>query len=139
MSSRIRRPESVRLFITQGDWLEVKRHLSAGEQRRIYTRMIKTMVAGESTTLDPEQAGLSQMIEYLLDWSITDPDGKLVPVRDQPPDKVAAGILALDVESYNEIREAIQTHDAAMVEERVKEKNGQAGVSAPPAIFESVA
>jgi hypothetical protein len=139
MSSRIRRPETTRLEITRGDWLLVKRHLMAGEERRILERMIKTMRAGEPATLDPAQAGISQMVEYLLDWSITDPDNKPVVIRDQSPTVIAAALNNLDIDSYNEIREAIVAHDAAMIAEREAEKNAQAGAPASPATLPSVA
>lgn len=122
MSRRMVRPETVKLEISEGDWLLVKKKLTAGEQRRMFMRQMKTMVAGEKVELNPRQVGLSQMVEYLVDWSITDSDDKPVVIRDQSSEFVESAIEMLDMESFNEILKAIQDHEAAMTVEREIEK-----------------
>lgn len=124
MSSRIRRPETVKLDISQGDWLLVKKHLTAGEQRQIFRRMLAS-----DGSIEPVNVGLSKMIGYLVDWSITDPDGKKVEISDQSDDVVAAALDSLDVDSYREILTAVETHEKQMQAVRDAEKNGKDGVS----------
>ena len=83
MSIRFRHPETLRLALTRGDWILVKKHLTAGETRRVFRRMIRQGATGDE--IDSLQVGLSKMIVYLLDWSFHDADGNPVvhpwPIR----------------------------------------------------------
>ncbi len=137
MSSRIRRPETCRLPLSQGDWLLVKKHLTAGEQRRIFSRMYRSLGTG-IVEVDPLQTGLSKMVEYLLDWSITDGEGRPIVIRDQPVEVVVAALEAIDPEDFQEFLTAIDTHDAAMAEARAQEKKLRNGAPASSAISASV-
>lgn len=123
MSSRVRHPETTTLHISQGDWLLVKKHLNAGEQRRIFSRMYKA----NGVEIEPLQAGLSQVAEYLLDWNITDANDKPIMIRDQSAEAIIAAVESLDPEDYTEINKAIDTHHEAMRAARAKEKNDRAG------------
>lgn len=124
MSSRMRRPETVKLDISRGDWLLVKKHLTAGEQRAIFKRMMRDGLTGDQ--IDSVRVGWSKIVGYLLDWSITDADDKPVVIRDQPDDVIGSALDALDTESFTEILKAIDAHDSAMEKERALEKNAQA-------------
>lgn len=135
MGSRVVRPETVRLEISQGDWLLVKKRLTAGESRRIYARMIKTMAAGEKIEMDPMQVGRSQAIEYLLEWSLESE----LPIRNRSADDIGRALDAIDPSSFKEIIDAIQQHEAAMEAERAQEKNDQAGETKSPATSPSAA
>lgn len=150
MGNRFVRPDTTRLAISQGDWLIVKRRLSAGEQRQIFTRLIKTAGGSMSRPTDgsspevladirvePSQVGLSQVLAYLLDWSLTDAEGNPVVIRNQPIQVVTAALDALDVESYNEIEKVIQAHEVAMLKEREIEKKQRDGVNNASAISPS--
>src|SRR5262245_15623993 len=118
--SRFVRPDTVRLEISQGDWLLVKKRLTAGEERQAFARMMRpyrTSLSGmpngsDQVELDPVQATLSNTIAYLLDWSLVDDDGKPVVIRNQPVDVVRAALDALDLESFTEITQAIAAHEA---------------------------
>ena len=136
--SRFVRPETTRLEISQGDWLLVKQRLSAGEQRQVFARMMKPFrpavldspkdqaLGGRGPSdhpvleIDPIQASLSTALAYLLDWSLVDDEGKPVVIRGQPLDVVTAALDALDLESFTEITQAIQAHEARMAAERAQ-------------------
>lgn len=135
MSSRMRRPETVKLDITRGDWLLVKKHLTAGEQRGIFKRMMMDGLSGPH--MDPVKVGVSKIVGYLLDWSITDADDKPVPIRDQPEEAVIAALDALESDSFAEILKAVEDHETAMEQARAAEKNGQGGESKSVAISPS--
>lgn len=138
--SRMRRPETVKLDITSGDWLLVKKHLTAGETRRMYGRLMKPAHMGDKQlALDPLESGLSMVLEYLLDWSITGLDDKTVVIRDKPVDVLKAALDNLDPESFVEIREAVEAHHEAMEQERAAEKNAQDGAIKSSAISPSAA
>ena len=127
MSSRIRRPETLRLPLTRGDWIVVKKHLTAGETRRVFRRMIRQGATGDQ--IDSLQVGLSKMVVYLVDWSITDADDQPVIIRGQSEDVVADVLEMLDVESFAEILKAIEAHERTMELEREDEKKTATGTS----------
>lgn len=122
MSSRMRKPETVMLNITRGDWLLVKKHLTAGEEQDMYASMI-----GQNGSVAPVKVGTSTMIAYLMDWSITDADDKPIVIREKPEAFVLSALRALDADDYKEIQRAIDDHVAAMDAEREKEKNVRDG------------
>ena len=127
MSSRIRRPETLRLALTRGDWIVVKKHLTAGETRRVFRRMIRKGATGDE--IDSLQVGLSKMVVYLVDWSITDADDQPVIIRGQTDDVIADVLEMLDVESFAEILKAIETHERTMELEREDEKKTDPGTN----------
>jgi hypothetical protein len=127
MSSRIRRPETLRLALTRGDWIVVKKHLTAGETRRVFRRMIRKGATGDE--IDSLQVGLSKMVVYLVDWSITDADDQPVIIRGQSEDVVADVLEMLDVDSFAEILNAVEAHERAMEAEREDEKKTATGTS----------
>jgi hypothetical protein len=127
MSSRIRRPETLRIALTRGDWIVVKKHLTAGETRRVFRRMIRKGATGDE--IDSLQVGLSKMVVYLVDWSITDADDQPVIIRGQSEDVVADVLEMLDVDSFAEILKAVETHERTMDAEREDEKKTASGIS----------
>jgi hypothetical protein len=147
MSLQVRQPEDTLIQLSDGDWILVKKWLNAGEANKVKTRMIKSMKAGETGTdgkakadmeFDIDQmGGLSQAIEYLLDWSAKDPDGKPIVIRNQPPDFIQGALLGLPQDAYDEVIKAVEDHVAKMEAERVERKNVQASSSESSSISPS--
>jgi hypothetical protein len=127
--SRFPPPALTTLKISNGDTLTVKRRLNAGESRAAFARMARTLADG-SIEIDPLLRGITIITAYLVDWSLTDDTGQLVVIRDQPPPVVIAALDALDSESYLEIQNAIEAHDAELLRERNAEKNAPDGGNA---------
>ncbi len=127
--NRFVKPKTVRLDLSDGDWVDVKRELNAGEHRRVFSRMVKEMRAGEKTTIDPEQVGLSKLVEYIVDWSFED-NGKAIPVS-------ASAFNALDAETFTELVKMVDTHEEAVEAEIEARKNDQAGEKASSPISPS--
>jgi hypothetical protein len=125
MSLRMSRPEAVRLDLTDGEWILVKRQLTAGERQLVYGRMVRTLHAGERAELDPVKAAFASASEYLLDWSVTDPDGRPVVIKDQPTEVVIGALQALPAESFQEIQDALNAH----VEQVNAAKKAQGGAN----------
>ena len=140
MGSRYRRQEELRIDISEGDWLLVRKHLTAGEERDAQARVIKSgsFKQGEKPELDLEHLGISQAVSYLIDWSITDADDKPIRIRDQSYAFVAAALRNQTPESLREILDAIQAHDGAMSAEREIQKKDRAGETAPSLTSTSV-
>lgn len=135
--SRFVRPDVVILKLSDGDTLTVKARLNAGEEHDAFARMIESAPDG-SLRRNLRWAGISLAVAYLVDWSLTDDDGRLVAIRDHAPDAVLAILKALDPDSYKEVREAIEAHDTAVRAKREQEKNGQGGGLGSPAISPSL-
>lgn len=125
MSSRMRKPETTMLQITQGDWLLVKKRLTAGEQRRMFDRMMSG-----SMSIKPINVGVAKIQAYLLDWSITDADNKPVVILDQDDSVLLSALDNLDPDSFKEILNAIEDHMEAVEKADTEEKKLQAGASA---------
>jgi len=129
---RFVQPDVIRLPLSDGDWIDVKKELNAGESRKVFTRIVKTMHFNEKAEIDPEQVGISKVIEFLVGWSLTDASGKPVPVSE-------ASINNLDGETYAEIVKAIDAHEAAQDAAREDAKNAKGDVSKSSETLPSVA
>ena len=116
--ARFVKPETVRINLTGGDWLLVKRQLTAGEQRRVFARTTKPVRAGLPIEIDLEKAGLSQLVEYLVDWSFTDHEGRPVVIRDMPSEFVMDILNSLDADTFAEVTQAIAKHEQSIEEEK---------------------
>jgi hypothetical protein len=104
-----------------GEWIEVKRELNAGDSRRVFTDLVKEMHAGEKATLDPEQVGKTKILTYVLGWSLRDRHGKGVPFTESALDN-------LDTDTYKEISDAVDAHDEAVEKaraDRIKKSGGE--------------
>ena len=115
--SRFVTPAEVRIAISDGDYLIVKNRLNAGETLDMYARM-----RGADEKVDPLKFGHAVIGAYLLDWSITDDDGRVVSIRNQPPDVVAGALTNLEYPDYQEILAAIQAHEQTIAAARQEKK-----------------
>lgn len=107
---------TVRLELTGGDWIRVKERLNVGEQRAAHHRMMIHGTDG-SVKVNPLEVGIAIIVAYLVDWSNAD-----MPIRGASVDDVTAILNNLDIDSFSEIRDAIEAHEAAMTAERDQEK-----------------
>ena len=122
--SRFVVPDVVRLPLSDGDWIDVKKELNAGEQRRVFTNLVKTMQAGEKPELNPEQVGKTKILEYVVAWSF----GTGAQAFS------ASALDAIDPDSYAEIMAAVDAHDEAADKARAERKNGRSTPTTSPAI-----
>lgn len=127
---RFVQPEVVRLSLTDGDFIDVKRRLNTGEQRKLFGSLVKDMHPGEKLSLIPELVGLTKLVAYIVGWSFVDAERKPVPVSE-------AAINNLDSETFKELIELVDEHEEQQTALRDAEKNVPAGVSAPSAILKS--
>lgn len=134
--TRFVRPDTTRLDISRGDFLIVKRRLTAGEERAAYRRGTITHPDG-TRTIDRSTVDLAFVTAYLIDWNLVGLDDKPFVIRGQPVELVEAALSAIDPDSFKEINNAIQAHDDAMIKERAAEKNDQGGGTPSSAISPS--
>src|SRR5262245_575920 len=112
-------PEITRLELSGGQWLDVKKQLTAGDTRKMFTDLVKQMEAGKAAVLDREKVGVSKILNIVVDWSLRR-RGKKVPFTE-------AALLTLAPKRYQEISDAVEKHEAAMEAARETEKNGLDG------------
>jgi len=123
--SRFVTPNEVRLPLSDGDYLIVKERLNVGDTR---DRMSLALTA-DGKTVDPLKWGMAVVQTYLVDWSLTDAAGRIVSIREQAPDMVAAALRNLDPDDFKEILEAIDAHEARVQAAREEKKTARTGVT----------
>lgn len=116
--SRFVRPETDVLTLANGDTLIVKRRLNTGE-----TRDMRGAILNDTAhTLKSDRAAFAVTTAYLLDWTLTDDDGRPVVIRDQPADVIRGALEQLDYDSFIEIATAIGEHAKRQTDLRAEEK-----------------
>lgn len=120
MGDRFVRPGTTLLTLSEGDTLTVKTRLTHGERADSYERQYVT-VDGE-LRLKPGQIKLSLVSAYLLDWTLTDPDGTRVPIYQQPVEVVERILRGLESDDFDEIFTAITAHEQQQAQARAQEK-----------------
>lgn len=101
--------ETVRLALSEDDWIDVKKGLAYGERAHVrsllYGRVSETGVGDPG--IDLEAASIEFLVAWIVDWSFTDANGKPVAVtRD--------AVRALDPDLADEAQAAIAEHMQAM-------------------------
>jgi len=103
-------PETVRLSLSDGDWIEVKRRLTNGEARRLSTAgLAKSMAMGGETKevgVDWAEFSLARAATWIVEWSFED-DGRRVPFSRE-------ALETLDEATAAEIDAALDEHVKAL-------------------------
>jgi hypothetical protein len=115
-------PEIVRLPLSDGRYIDIKKELTAYEQRHSFAGLVKEMRAGEKVMLDPEKVGFTKVMAYLLGWSFTQ--------HGQPVEVNEGAVNTLQPKLYKEIVDAINAHEEQIDAEREARKNETAGTLA---------
>lgn len=136
--SRVVQPDQTTLQISDGDWLLVKKRLTHGEVAEAFALKYEsdaTAIGGYRTNL--RGFGMETILIYLLDWSLVDLEGVVIPIRGKSPAEIAAALNCIDDDSFEEIKRVVEAHDKAMNAERAAAKNGQGGETTSSAISPS--
>ena len=99
-------PETVRLDLSDGDWIEVKERLDYAENQRLYGRMVHSLKDdddGRELGLDLARFNIARLETCIVDWSFRGADDKPVPVSRN-------AIEHLDPDTAQEIDQAIEGH-----------------------------
>jgi hypothetical protein len=119
-------PETVRITLKDGFWIEVKKELTVGEQVKLDNAGMGRWTpgaAGRSIEIDYAAMTMARVEIYLVDWNAKGPDGKDVKLS-------RSALEQLDTDSFVEIDEAIQAHIRAMVEEKKARAGASSSVAA---------
>lgn len=115
MRCRFVQPDLVRVPLTDGDWIDVKKELTTGEQREMFGEMRRQFAPGEEPVVDGVQIGRARSAAYIIAWSFVDADGTPVPYS-------RAAYDALDTATSKEINQAINAHEDRVATERQEKK-----------------
>lgn len=137
-------PDTVTLPLSDGDSVTVKKRLNHGEQHDCFTHMYRAGVNGKAE-VDTLKVGDATITAYLVDWTLVDRRGAVIPIPESRSDaegaarryaEIVAILRNLEPETWNEIRNAIAQHEKAVEAELAALKKTPAGVSnAPPTLL----
>ena len=107
-------PRTVRIDLSDGDWIEVKARLAYGEQQRMLGAVIGGVSLDDSAAginlqnvpINLEKFSVARLSAWIVDWSFTR-DGKRVEVTGD-------AIAALDPDTATEIDAALKAHIEAI-------------------------
>jgi hypothetical protein len=109
--NRLVYPEEVRLPLSEGDYIDVKKDLNAGEYRKLLYDQFKE-TDGDKVVLDPSKIGISKLLAYLLGWSFVGRNQERIPYNVEQPEEIRrATIDSLDKETYRELIAAVTAHE----------------------------
>jgi len=118
-------PDVVRLELSGGDFLDVKRELNYGEQRKMQTAGLKR--DGVDYVRDLEREEIVVILAYVLGWSFVDFAGAPLPFSE-------ATITGLGFDKVREIVRALNAHVTAEDARRAELRANPPGASALRAI-----
>ena len=137
--SRMSRPEPIRLALSDGDYIDVKKALSAGEREDMLGEIAPTVEAGAKFNMNTKSVRTATIAAYLLGWSFVDDSGKPIPMSpDLPAGVIRSTIRGLDTATFDELFDAITYHEKAQSKVSADEKNDRAGAIVSASISPSV-
>jgi hypothetical protein len=123
------RPTTAILNLPSGNNLIVKARLSHGEYQEALAQMAPADAEG-IRRVDRLRIAMGTILAYLVDWDVED-DGRPVQIRGLAQDDVRQVLNGLAPESFDEIKTAIEAHEAAVAERHAKKKTPPAGENGP--------
>jgi hypothetical protein len=107
-------PETVRINLSDGQWIDVKKTLTAGEEKAYRSAGFKRVSQRQDDNanevdIDWQAMAFARVDTYLVEWSAKKPDGKDMPLN-------KSTIRNLDTDSFKEIDDAILAHIDAVEE-----------------------
>lgn len=108
-------PGTVRLDLGDGDWIEVKRELSAGELKAMRTSSFTYMQGQSGASADDEvkigvdwrRLAVARILSYVIDWNAKDAQGRPVPFS-------RAAVEQLSVTDFERLEATLNTHAVAI-------------------------
>jgi hypothetical protein len=113
-------PEVVRYELKSGDWVELKKELSVGEEKAFRSAGLRHMKqdGGESAIVVDWAAMATARVEaYLVGWSAKGQNGKPLAVT-------ATSIKALHKDDFEEIDKLVEKHMEATGETKNEQSGG---------------
>lgn len=123
------KPEVVRVPLSGGQFVDIKKRLSHGEREDMYAGMYE--VTAQGATLNRTTARTKKALMYLVGWSLTD-DGAPVPMSPQvDTDTRLATLRSLSIERFDEIYDAIQAHEEGAAAKKLPDGENKSSAISP--------
>lgn len=119
------RRESVRLSLSEGDWIEVRKQLTVGEERDLFSLAVRGYRADGSIDIDAHRMGFLKGAIYITAWSFVGPDGPIAWPLNATIEQKCEILRGLDIETMQEIETAIDGHRQS----QARDPNGSSGGS----------
>jgi hypothetical protein len=118
LHSRVVAPQTIRLTLSGGDWVDVQKELNAGD----YYDLLLALV---------DRKPFAKLLTYLVSWSLLGLDGQPLPYTRELPEALRRDtIRSLDKGTVRELIGLLDRHEAAVDAEREEKKRVPAGVGA---------
>ena len=128
------KPKTVRIPLSNSQYIDVKRRLNTGEQQDLFAVLTPLVTPGEAVRYDAKEVFTAKVLAYLLGWSLTQ-DGTPIPMSpDMSETARRATLRSLAPEVFKEIRDAVEAHEDAVAEEVAALKKTDAGTLSPAAL-----
>jgi hypothetical protein len=125
--NRFPAPHVERLPLSDGDWIELKRDLTVGEEKDISLLAMRELSQEDGTvkfSMNYQLLPFAKAVVYLVGWSFHNAKG---PVKlEEEQRKRLAQLRALDQETWDEIDAAMTRHEEA-VDAQKKSSTGTSG------------
>lgn len=105
------RPSVRVLTLEDGVSLTVREHLTHGESMDA-SALMWTRKDGKSD-IEPRMVMYATVLAYVVDWTIPDFNGDIIPIRGLPQEDLLAVLRNLTPPAFMAIHEAITAHDVA--------------------------
>lgn len=134
--NRFVKVEVERLPLSDGDWIEIKKELNTGDEKKLSAAGLGKPVNVDGRVINPidwARYELERAAIFLVDWSFRD-------ANDKPVELSMDAMKALDVDSFTEINQAILTYTLDRATEKKARKEAEAKlklVSTPPSESET--
>ena len=108
------RHDTVRLDLSDGDWIEVRRVLTVGEERDLVSLAVRGYRPDGTADLDTKMLSFLGAATYITAWSLMGVDGMPIPwMTNAPMGKRVEMLRTLDSPTMSEIDEALAAHRVA--------------------------
>lgn len=127
--NRVAAQEVDRIPLSDGDWVELKRDLNAGDLKKLEDAGLAPPVrlADGSITrpIDWERYEFERAAIFLVDWSFRGPDDKPLALKGANGQVSIATLKVLDIESFDEINAAVFRHTTERAAAKNRERDAK--------------
>lgn len=113
------RPETVRKTFDDGEWLELAKELTAGENRDMVAAQFRDAPTDAGFAIDLKQVGMNKVLAYVKEWSFVDFKGEPLPITEE-------WLRKFDQGTFADVLGAVNAHDEASEKAIAQRKNAQA-------------
>lgn len=120
------RYDVVRLDLSEGDWIDVKKTLTVGEERDIASLAVRGYARDGKVDIDAGKLSFLTAAHYLVNWSFLNLQGQaIVWPGNVSIDKKIDVLRTLDAPTMREIEAALEAHRMATQAAEEERKNGE--------------